>query len=82
MLVVARKRGLIENVPDVEWLERDQPGFDFLDFNEAKRLLASTPGEWRTMILTALQASRARDPAASRHTLASGRAFGRFGQSD
>jgi hypothetical protein len=32
MLVVARKRGLIESVPDVEWLKRDQPGFDFLDF--------------------------------------------------
>ncbi len=55
MLVVARKRGLIENVPDVEWLKRDQPEFDFLDFNEAERLLAAARGEWRTMILTALR---------------------------
>jgi integrase len=55
MLVVARKRGLIDNVPDVEWLKRDQPEFDFLDFNEAERLLAAAHGEWRTMILTALR---------------------------
>jgi Phage integrase family/Phage integrase, N-terminal SAM-like domain len=55
MLVVARKRGLIENVPDIEWLKRDQVEFDFLDFNEAERLLAAAPGEWRTMILTALR---------------------------
>jgi len=55
MLVVARKRDLIESVPDVEWLKRDQPEIDFLDFNEAERLLAAAPGEWRTMILTALR---------------------------
>jgi integrase len=55
MLVVARKRGLIEFVPDVEWLKRDDVEFDFLDFNEAERLLAAAPGEWRTMILTALR---------------------------
>jgi integrase len=55
MLVVARKRGLIEFVPDVEWLKRDQVEFDFLDFAEAERLLAAAHGEWRTMILTALR---------------------------
>lgn len=55
MLVVARKRGLIESVPDFEWLKRDQPEFDFLDFNEAERLLAAAHGECRTMILTALR---------------------------
>lgn len=56
MLVVARKRGLIETVPDVEWLKREHVDFDFPDFNEAERLLAAAPaGEWRTMILTALR---------------------------
>jgi integrase len=55
MLVVARKRGLIESVPDIEWLKSERPEFDFLDFNEAERLLAGAPGEWRTMILTALR---------------------------
>jgi hypothetical protein len=38
MLVVARKRGLIENVPEVSWLKSEKPEFDFLDFEEAKRL--------------------------------------------
>ena len=46
---------MIESVPDVEWLKRDQPEFDFLDFNEAERLLAAAHGECRTMILTALR---------------------------
>lgn len=55
MLVVARKRGLIEFVPDVEWLKREDVDFDFLDFDEAKRLLDAAPGEWRTMILVALR---------------------------
>ena len=55
MLVVARKRGLIEFVPDIEWLKRDHVEFDFLTFDEAERLLAAAHGEWRTMILTALR---------------------------
>jgi len=55
MLVVARKRGLIDSVPDVEWLKRESVEFDFLDFSEAERLLAAAYGEWRTMILTALR---------------------------
>ncbi len=55
MLVVARKRGLIESVPDVEWLKSERPEFDFLEFNEAERLPAAAHGEWRTMILTALR---------------------------
>jgi integrase len=55
MLVVARKRGLIESVPDVEWLKSEKPDFDFLDFEEAKRLVAAAEGEWRTMILVGLR---------------------------
>jgi len=55
MLVVARKRGLIETVPDVEWLKSEKPDFDFLDFEEAKRLVAHAEGEWRTMILVGLR---------------------------
>jgi integrase len=55
MLVVARKRGLIASVPDFEWLKSELPEFDFLDFNEAERLLAAADGEWRTFILTALR---------------------------
>jgi len=55
MLVVARKRGLIEYVPDVEWLHAPQPEFDFLDFDEADRLVAAAEGQLRTMILVGLK---------------------------
>lgn len=55
MLVVARKRGLIDSVPDVEWVKREHVEFDFLDYDEAERLLAAAHGEWRTLILTALR---------------------------
>jgi integrase len=57
MLVIAYKRGLIEKVPEVEWLRTLRPEFDFLDFEEAERLLAAAVGdsEWRTMILVALR---------------------------
>ena len=55
MLVVARKRGHIEMVPDVEWLKGEKPEFDFYDFDEAKRLVAAAEGEWRTMILVVLR---------------------------
>jgi integrase len=55
MLVVARKRGLIEAVPHVEWLKNEKPEFDFCTFDEAKRLVAAADGEWQTMILVALR---------------------------
>ncbi len=55
MLVVARKRGHLETVPDVEWLKNERPDFDFLDFEEAERLVKAADGEWRTMILVALR---------------------------
>lgn len=55
MLVVARKRGLIDVVPEVEWFKAPRPDFDFLDFAEAERLIAAGEGEWRTMIIVALR---------------------------
>jgi excisionase family DNA binding protein len=55
MLVVARKRGLIERVPDFEWLRAPLPEFDFLDFDEAKRMVSATNDQLRTMVLTALR---------------------------
>jgi hypothetical protein len=39
MLVVARKRGHIASVPDFEWMKSVRPEFDFLDFEEAERLV-------------------------------------------
>ena len=55
MLVVARKRGLIEYVPDFEWLKAPQPDFDFLDFDEADRLVNAAEGQLRTMLMVALK---------------------------
>jgi integrase len=55
MLVVAKKRGLIENVPEVEWLKLTRPEVDFLSFEEADRLVDAAEGEWRTMVLVALR---------------------------
>jgi integrase len=55
MLVVARKRGLIEKVPEIEWLKVARQEFDFLDFDEAGRLVDAADGEWRAMILLALR---------------------------
>jgi integrase len=55
MLVVARKRGLIEAVPEFEWLHAPLPEFDFLDFDEAKRLIEAAEDQLQTMIVTALR---------------------------
>jgi integrase len=55
MLSIARKRGLIATVPEVEWLRPPAPDFDFLDFEESQRVLDAAEGEWRTMILVALR---------------------------
>jgi integrase len=56
LLVVAKKRGVLQAVPEIEWLKAPDPEFDFLDFEEAERLLAGAEeGEWRTMILVALR---------------------------
>ena len=40
LLVVAKKRELIEAVPEIEWLKAPKPDFDFLTFDEAARLVA------------------------------------------
>lgn len=55
MLSIARKRGLIAMVPEVEWLRPPKPDFDFFTFEESQRLLDKAEGEWRTMILVALR---------------------------
>ena len=45
MLVIARKRGLIGAVPEIEWMRAERPDFDFLDFEEADRLIAAARAE-------------------------------------
>jgi len=55
MLVIARKRGLIATVPEIDWLKVQAQEFDFLDFEESNRLLKAVDEEWRTMVLVALR---------------------------
>ena len=54
-LVVAHDWALLEHVPRVKWLKVPKPDFDFLDFEEAVRLVAAADYEWPTMILTAVR---------------------------
>ncbi len=55
MLGVARKRGLIAAVPEIDWIKIPPQEFDFLDFDEAERLIVGATGEWRTMMLVAMR---------------------------
>jgi integrase len=55
MLVVAKKRELIAQVPEFEWLKAPRPDVDFLTFEEADCLIRGAAGEWRTMVLLALR---------------------------
>ena len=55
MLGVAKKRGLIATMPEIAWIKIPPAEFDFLDFDEADRLVAAADGEWRTMILVAMR---------------------------
>ncbi len=55
ILVVARKRHLIDFVPDFEWLRAPLGEFDFLDYGEADRLIKAAEGQLKTMIIVALR---------------------------
>lgn len=55
LLIVAKKRGLIEAVPEIEWLKVPKPDFDFLTFEEAARLTTATEPGWSCMVTTALK---------------------------
>jgi integrase len=56
MLVVAGEWKLISEVPIFHFVKVPEPDFDFLDFEEAERLIAiNMEPEWRTMILVAMK---------------------------
>jgi integrase len=55
LLRAAQKHGYIAAVPEIEWIKVARPEFDFLTFDEAKRLCAGPRDEWRTMIFVALR---------------------------
>jgi integrase len=54
VLRLAKRRHLIEEVPEITKLAAPEAKFDFLTFEEADRLVAAARGEWRTMVLVAL----------------------------
>src|SRR5262245_4970297 len=45
MLSIAKKRGEIAAVPEIEWYRIPDPEFDFFTFDEADRLIAAAPEE-------------------------------------
>jgi integrase len=53
----ARKRKLIAAVPEFEWFGKSEQPFDFLDFEEAERLLegAAKVSEWECAIVLAIK---------------------------
>lgn len=54
MLAIAVKWGRLDRVPEFDWLKAPKPPFDFLEFSEATRLIEGAEGEWRTVVLLAL----------------------------
>jgi integrase len=55
MLSVAVDWDHLDHVPAVKWLRVPPQRFDFLDFDEAQRLVAGADARWRPMIVTALK---------------------------
>ena len=55
LLVLAFKRGQITAVPEIEWIPLEPTAFDFLDFEEADRLIDAAEDEWRAMITIAIR---------------------------
>ncbi len=55
MLVIAKKRGLRDSVPEFEWLRVAIQEFDFLTYDEAERLAKATAPDWRAMVQVALR---------------------------
>jgi integrase len=55
LLIVAKKRGLIEAVPEIEWLKAPRPDFDFLTFEEGARLTTAMDPDWSCMVIVAMK---------------------------
>jgi integrase len=55
MLAIAVEWGLLQTVPRVRWLKAPTPEFDFLSFEDARRLIDAADAEWRALIVVALR---------------------------
>ena len=54
-LSLAAEWELTDREPKVKWMRVDRQKYDFLNFEEADRLIAAAEPEWRTMIVLALR---------------------------
>jgi len=54
-LVLAHEWDIISALPRIRRLKETKPEFDFLDFEEAERVVAAADPEWRVMIITGLK---------------------------
>ncbi|HVY29853.1 MAG TPA: tyrosine-type recombinase/integrase [Polyangiaceae bacterium] len=55
LLKVAVDWEKLEHAPRVQWLKVPDPEFDFFSFEEAERLVAGAPSEWRAMVVVGLR---------------------------
>lgn len=55
LLVLAKKRGEIVTVPEIEWFITTPGAFDFLTFQEAADLVECAEPEWRCMIMVGIK---------------------------
>ncbi len=55
ILAVAAEWGKIKSVPHVRWLKVPPPEFDFLAFDEARRIVLAADPEWHAMIMLGLR---------------------------
>jgi integrase len=55
LLGLAEEWGALGRVPKVKWLKVPEAEFDFLDFEEAERLVGGAQGDWRIMIVMAIK---------------------------
>ena len=55
LLAVAEEQGVIAHIPRVRFFRVETPSFDFLDFDEAERLVQAADPEWRLLLETALK---------------------------
>lgn len=55
LLVLAKKRGKLETVPEIEWFPTTPGKFDFLTFDESETLIECAEPEWRCMIAVGIK---------------------------
>jgi integrase len=55
LLAVAEEQGVIEHIPRIRFFRVEKPAFDFLDFDEAERLVNAADNDWRLLLDTALK---------------------------